>query len=151
MTDKLAQEQETKENESVGSEKVTAARNNRRKLLKGAVALPVVMTLDSAMANVTARTSNMVGELRGTTETELADAALSDNGDLLCFNPVDSVGNANGTVSYDLGDPPMELMPPVNPESNVEQQAAECRRRSGIIISTAAFNSISTTGNDISL
>ncbi len=145
MTDKLAQEQETKEDESVGSEKVASARNNRRKLLKGAVAMPIVMTLNTAMAQQVARTSNMVGALQGTTEAELADAVRSTDGSLACFSVENSVSNDNGSISYDLGEPPMEL--PVNANSTVTEQAAECRTNNGIIVSTTAFNSI--TGGEI--
>ena len=143
MTDKLAQEQETKENESVGSEKVTSARNNRRKLLKGAVALPVVMTLQSGAA--LARTSNLVSAFETTDEAVLAaDAARSSDGSLACFTVVDSE-TQNGTQRYDLGAPPMEQS--VDPDLSLSKQADACRTGGGIIVSTNAFNSI--TGGDI--
>jgi len=134
MTDKLAQEQETKENESVGSEKVTSARNNRRKLLKSVVAVPVVMTLQSGAA--LARTSNMVGLV---TDPNQAAKNLEGNR-VVCLEPDPPKMEQVEAPPYDLGENPSGYLVEAGP--SIEEQTNTCLNGGGIIVSANAFASI---------
>jgi hypothetical protein len=123
----------------------------RRRLLKGSVAIPVIMTLHSGAA--LARTSNLVSK----SET---DIAVDANGDYVCAIPESEAVDGK----YDLGiDPYYEPISPVKeisqvnrlgeanpkpymPESRyrtLEEVAELCDEHRGILISQSAYNSIS--------
>ncbi len=102
----------------------------RRRLLKGAVAIPVIMTLHSGAA--LARTSNLIGEV-GIDD----DVARNEHGDLYCLN---HEGQPDGS-KYDLGENPTATL--VDRDLELADQADECKKRGGIMVSSTAFNSIS--------
>ncbi len=136
MTDKLAQELEIKENESVGSdsEKVTSARNHRRKLLKSVVAVPVVMTLQSGAA--LARTSNLIGTVA---DPNLAARNLEGTR-VVCLDPDPSKIEQTDAPPYDLGESPSGYLVEAGP--SIKDQADTCLNGGGIIVSADAFASI---------
>lgn len=139
MTDKLEQEQE-KQKESGDSAGAASSRSNRRKLLKGVVAVPVVMTLQSGAA--LARTSNLIG-----TAQDLSQAAKQDAGSgeqLVCLEPDLSLDQSSAPP-YDLGENPTGHLEPNVKDGqplSLEDQAGNCKTGGGIIVSTTAFASI---------
>ncbi len=119
--------------------------NKRRRLIKGAVAIPVIMTLQSGAA--LARTSNLVGPLEGDIPDDSAHVATLDLGDgkrIVCAHPDDSE-DQSGAPPYDLGNAPMGHLEP-NFDSNgnslsLNDQANSCRGGGGLVISATAFSS----------
>ncbi|SEM87034.1 hypothetical protein [Nitrosomonas marina] len=130
-------------------------KRNRRKLLKGTVAVPVVMTLYSGAA--LARTSNITGEA-----DSIENAVFKDtiNGpQLLCVFP-DPMQTQIPGGPYDLGQFPQATLiqePKIDLTASAEtvltskmQQLEECHARGGIMISAVAYTSImSKTGINI--
>ncbi len=113
------------------------SKSKRRRLLKSAVAIPVIMTLHSGAA--LARTSNLVGP-----HPDLDTAAKTANGDLICVVPgSDSAVLENGTV--DIGSDATAIVH--NPPSSLNGQAAQCNNAGGILVSANAWNSIAVNGN----
>ena len=130
----------------------TAEQQKRRMLLKGTVALPVIMTLHSGAA--LARTSNLIGT--AAPGDDIAKQNLSDGrGDrVVCMhpNPPKSDQELQGNA------PPYDLGP--NPSGHLEQnsyietngdtqmlsdfeQAVNCQTKNGgIAVSATAFTSI---------
>jgi hypothetical protein len=127
----------------------------RRRLLKGSVAIPVIMTLHSGAA--LARTSNLVSKAE-------TDIAVDANGDYVCAIPESEAVDGK----YDLGIAPYyEPISPVEQDSQVntlvandkdympnrtldmpnrtlEEVAEFCEtEHGGILISQSAYNSIS--------
>lgn len=118
-----------------------SSQHKRRRLLKGTVALPVIMTLYSGAA--LARTSNLVGE------ADSVDSAVKINdgtGDrLLCVLKDTSQEQITGGP-YDLGLTPMGYYEN-NLDSqgqfiNLNDQLTHCHQGGGIMISATAFASI---------
>jgi len=114
------------------------SRNKRRRLLKGVVALPVIMTLHSGAA--LARTSNMVGD-----SPSSGDAQIDMEGRLLCAHPDPTETQVVGGP-YDLGMTPSGHYEPHMDINNVpislDDQAINCRAGGGVVISGIAFTSI---------
>lgn len=147
MTDKLEQEQETKQAKPELSKQANSARNNRRKLLKGAVAVPIVMTLQSGAA--LARTSNLIG-----TVVDSGDAAVRDvgNGDqVVCLLPDYENQDQTNAPPFDLGEFPQGRLEHNKDESgdaiSISQQANNCTNNNGIIVSAGSFASIESDIN----
>jgi len=119
--------------------------NKRRRLIKGAVAIPVIMTLQSGAA--LARTSNLVGTLDGEIPEGSEHVATKDLGNgkrIVCAHP-DSFEDQSGAPPYDLGNAPMGHLEP-NFDSNgnalsLNEQANNCRGGGGLVISATAFSS----------
>ncbi|SER31206.1 hypothetical protein SAMN05421690_101844 [Nitrosomonas sp. Nm51] len=124
-------------------------KHKRRKLLKGAVAVPVVMTLYSGAA--LARTSNITGEA-----DSIENAVFKDtpNGpQLLCVFP-DPMQTQIPGGPYDLGPLPQATLiqePKIDLTASADtvltskmQQLEACHTRGGIMISAAAYTSIMT-------
>lgn len=119
--------------------------NKRRRLIKGAVAIPVIMTLQSGAA--LARTSNLVGPLEGDIADDSVHVATRDtvNGrQIVCAHP-DDFEDQSGAPPYDLGNAPMGHLEP-NFDSNgnaisLNDQANNCRGGGGLVISATAFSS----------
>jgi hypothetical protein len=126
----------------------------RRRLLKGSVAIPVIMTLHSGAA--LARTSNLVSE----TKTTLEEIAVDNEGNYVCAI---SDGEEAVDGKYDLGlTPNYEPISPVKHVSQVntlgevnskdhmpdsqyrtlEEVAELCDGHGGILVSQSAYNSI---------
>lgn len=123
------------------------SKRNRRKLLKGAAALPVIMTLHSGSA--LARTSNLVGQ--ADPADELAKMNLNDNrGErVICLHPDPSKSEQelNGSAPpYDLGNTPTghleHSLDSSNQPINELEQVANCQNHGGIVISASAYTSI---------
>ncbi|MCB1947562.1 hypothetical protein [Nitrosomonas sp.] len=130
-------------------------KHKRRKLLKGAVAVPVVMTLYSGAA--LARTSNITGEADSIENAVFKDT--SNGPQLLCVFP-DPMQTQIPGGPYDLGPLPQATLiqtPPIDLTASAEtiltskmQQLEECHARGGIMISAVAYTSImSKTGINI--
>ena len=78
--------------------------SSRRRLLKGTMAIPVIMTLHSGAA--LARTSNLVG-----TTQDINSAMKDPSGDLYCVHP-SSDGDAS-SIPVDLGTSPTATINPI--------------------------------------
>ncbi|SEO13145.1 hypothetical protein SAMN05216404_11225 [Nitrosospira multiformis] len=116
---------------------------SRRRLLKGTVAVPIIMTLHSGAA--LARTSNLVGP------TEDINSAMKENGDLYCVHP-SSDGSAN-TIPVDLGTSPTATINPItdaNGAPDLQAQATACRNGGGILVSATAWSSVGPKLSSIS-
>lgn len=115
--------------------------NKRRRLLKGTVALPVIMTLYSGAA--LARTSNLVGEADSVDSAVKIDEGTGDR--LLCVVK-DSAQEQIRGGPYDLGPTPMGYYENNLDDQghfiNLNRQLSHCHREGGIMISAAAFASI---------
>ncbi len=148
MTEERSQEQE-RINASQ-STLTTPDKNThkRRKLLKGAVALPVIMTLYSGAA--LARTSNITGEADSIENAVFKDTV--DGPQLLCVYPDIQQQQIPGGP-YDLGPYPQGVLiqqPQINPSTDTAetvmtkklQQLEDCHARGGIMISAVAYTSI---------
>ncbi len=130
--------------------------NKRRRLLKGTMAIPVILTLHSGAA--LARSSNLVGAV-----TKKSDAAKID-GNIICVRPgdFDSTADLSG-VPADIGETPyatynssltkvkMRDGQPVLDANNNEimvpdrkAQKADCLSKPGIMVSATAWTSIAT-------
>jgi len=129
------------------------SKRQRRRLIKSAAALPVVLTLHSGAAM--ARSSNIMGEALSVETAVFVDP---DSPKLLCVLPEGQLD----TGAYDLGDPMVDPVlitePPINPKKNYDkvvlpnmnEQLANCKKRqhpitgvNGIMISAnAAFTSL---------
>ena len=127
----------------------------RRKLLKGAASLPVIMTLYSGAA--LARTSNITGAADSIENAVFLDTV--DGPQLLCVFP-DPFQEQIPGGPYDLGTMPEATLiqdPKINVNANADtimtkklQQLEACQARGGIMISAAAYTSImSKTGINI--
>lgn len=132
------------ESDSNMHEDTDAEKQKRRKLLKGAAALPVVMTLYSGAA--LARTSNITGEATSVLEAVFVDTI--DGPQLLCVFPQQKLDNG----AYDLGDTPHYALisdPKIQLHASEQvimekkmQQLENCHLMGGIMISGTAFTSI---------
>ena len=112
-------------------------KKNRRRLLKCAVAVPVVMTLHSGAA-LAARTSNYVPA-----EQFLDQAVKMKNNDgdqLLCVHPDPNMTHMLGDQRYDVGDPAMASLGKSG--DPMDMQAENCQNVGGIMISATAYSSI---------
>ena len=110
--------------------------SSRRRLLKGTVAIPVIMTLHSGAA--LARTSNLVGPTE-----DINSAAKDENQDLYCVHP-SSDGNAD-TIPVDLGTSPTATVHPINDANgapDLQAQATACKNEGGILVSATAWSSV---------
>ena len=131
-------------------------KNNRRKLLKGTIAIPVIMTLHSGAA--LARSSNLVGAV-----TRKKDAAKID-GNIICVRPgdFDSTADLNGDPA-DIGETPYATYnssltkvkkrngedvldannnPIMVPDKKAQKE--DCLSKPGIMVSATAWTSIAT-------
>lgn len=118
--------------------------SSRRRLLKGTVAIPVIMTLHSGAA--LARTSNLVGPTQ-----DINSAMKDENGDLYCVHP-SSDGNAD-TIPVDLGTSPTATANPINDAngvSDLQAQATACENGGGILVSATAWSSVGPKLSSIS-
>jgi hypothetical protein len=110
--------------------------SSRRRLLKGTMAIPVIMTLHSGAA--LARTSNLVGP------TQDINSAMKDgNGDLYCIHPSGD-GDAS-SVPVDLGTSPTATINPIKDSKghpDLQAQAAACDTGQGILVSATAWSSV---------
>lgn len=118
-----------------------SSQHKRRRLLKGTVALPVIMTLYSGAA--LARTSNLVGEADSVDSAVKIDEGTGDR--LLCVLKDPNQEQIRGGP-YDLGPTPMGYYEN-NLDSqghfiNLNRQLSHCHREGGIMISATAFASI---------
>lgn len=103
----------------------------RRKLLKGTVAVPIIMTLHSGAA--LARTSNLVGAVESGEAAKIGD-------EFVCVLPPIEEGNPDlETGKYDLGDEPTAIL---------VSEAEECTggENRGILISANALASLQGRG-----
>ena len=110
--------------------------SSRRRLLKGTVAIPVIMTLHSGAA--LARTSNLVGQTLDT-----ANAVKDANGDLYCVFPTDA--NAVNTNPIDLGESPnvaTNHLTDTTGATDLKAEADACHNGGGIMLSATAWSSI---------
>ena len=117
--------------------------SSRRRLLKGTMAIPVIMTLHSGAA--LARTSNLVGP------TQDVNTAAKSGEDLYCVHP-SSDGDVS-SVPVDLGTSPTATINPIrdsqgNPD--LQAQAAACDTGQGILVSATAWNSVQPKLSSIS-
>jgi hypothetical protein len=119
--------------------------SSRRRLLKGTVAIPVIMTLHSGAA--LARTSNLVGPTQ-----DVNNAAKDSNGDLYCVHP-GSDGNAS-TIPVDLGTSPSATINPIKGKDgktpDLQAQATACETGQGILVSATVWGSVQPKLSSIS-
>lgn len=111
--------------------------DSRRRLLKGTLAIPVIMTLHSGAA--LARTSNLVGAIQDT-----ASAVKDENGDLRCIHPGADGGDSRMNP-VDLGEEPfitVDQTQNADGSPDLEAQAELCQNNGGILVSATAWNSI---------
>jgi len=130
--------------------------SKRRRLLKGTMAIPVIMTLHSGAA--LARSSNLVGAI-----TNKKDAAKID-GNIICVRPGDFDSTADLTgdpadigetpyATYDStltrvkmrdGQPVLDANnnPIMVPDKKAQKEA--CHSKPGIMVSATAWTSIAT-------
>ncbi|MDN5934810.1 MAG: hypothetical protein L0H75_01380 [Nitrosospira sp.] len=111
--------------------------HGRRRLLKGTVAIPVIMTLHSGA--VLARTSNLVGAINDT-----ASAVKDKEGDLLCIHP-GSGGSDPRINPVDLGEGAFadaDKTQNADGTPDLEAQAVACQNAGGIMVSATAWSSI---------
>ncbi len=119
--------------------------HTRRKLLKGAATIPVVMTLYSGAA--LARTSNITGEAANIDTAVFMDT--SNGPQLLCVFPDAAQQQISGDT-YDLGAAPQATLiqdPKINPiaasaDKKKLEQLDACHAQGGIMISAVAYSSI---------
>ncbi|MCC6917184.1 hypothetical protein [Nitrosomonas sp.] len=111
-----------------GEQVAAAPQPARRRLLKSTVAIPVIMTLHSGAA--LARSSNLVGAVD-------AGNAHQVDGKYVCVNGATPV--ENGSSTYDLGEPPVATL-------SLEDSSENCLNNGGILISSAAYTSLSGKG-----
>ena len=119
--------------------------SSRRRLLKGTIAIPVIMTLHSGAA--LARTSNLVGP------TQDINSAMKDpSGDLYCVHP-SSDGDAS-TIPVDLGTSPTATINPIKGADgktpDLQAQATACDTGQGILVSATAWGSVQPKLSSIS-
>ncbi|MCH9638432.1 MAG: hypothetical protein K0U40_02955 [Betaproteobacteria bacterium] len=137
MTDKKEHKQAQIEQQlALKASEDSLSKNKRRRLLKGAVALPVIMTLHSGAA--LARTSNMIGD------APAVDAQVDMEGRLLCAHPDPTQPQIAGGP-YDLGMMPSghyEKQIDGNGPISLDNQAINCRAGGGVVISGVAYTSI---------
>jgi hypothetical protein len=131
--------------EQTGEQAGDLPESSRRRLLKGTVAIPVIMTLHSGAA--LARTSNLVGPTQ-----DVNNAAKDSNGDLYCVHP-GSDGNAN-TIPVDLGTSPSATINPIKGKDgktpDLQAQATACQTGQGILVSATAWGSVQPKLSSIS-
>jgi hypothetical protein len=109
--------------------------SSRRRLLKGTMAIPVIMTLHSGAA--LARTSNLVGPTLDT-----ATAVKDGNGDLYCVFPTDGAASGN---PVDLGVSPTVTTNHLTDATgaiDLKAEADACHNGGGIMLSATAWASI---------
>ena len=143
MSEKQSNKQES-EPLSLKEQAGNLPESSRRRLLKGTVAIPVIMTLHSGAA--LARTSNLVGPTQ-----DINSAVKDESGDLYCVHP-SSDGNAD-TIPVDLGTSPTVTVNPINNASGVsdlQAQATACENGGGILVSATAWSSIGPKLSSIS-
>ena len=120
--------------------------SSRRRLLKGTVAIPIIMTLHSGAA--LARTSNLVGP------TEDINSAMKEDGtgDLYCvYSSSDDAYTGTGPV--DLGNSPTATVYPINDANgapDLQAQATRCKSEGGILVSATAWSSVGPKLSSIS-
>lgn len=110
--------------------------SSRRRLLKGTMAIPIIMTLHSGAA--LARTSNLVGQTLDT-----ATAVKDGNGDLYCVFPTDAAASAVNPV--DLGVSPAVTtnhLTDATGGTDLKAEADACHKGGGIMLSATAWTSI---------
>ena len=122
--------------------------SSRRRLLKGTVAIPVIMTLHSGAA--LARTSNLVGPTQDINSAMKTEPAAG--GDLYCVHP-SSDGNAS-TIPVDLGTSPTATINPIKGADgktpDLQAQATACDTGQGILVSATAWGSVQPKLSSIS-
>ncbi|ODT83896.1 MAG: hypothetical protein ABS69_04215 [Nitrosomonadales bacterium SCN 54-20] len=135
MSEKQSNKQES-EPLSLKEQAGNLSESSRRRLLKGTVAIPIIMTLHSGAA--LARTSNLVGPTE-----DINSAKKDETGDLYCVHP-SSDGNAN-TIPVDLGTSPTATVNQIrgaNGLPDLQAQAAACQNGGGILVSATAWGSV---------
>lgn len=135
MSEKQSQKQQS-EPLSLKEQAGNLPGTSRRRLLKGTVAIPIIMTLHSGAA--LARTSNLVGPTQ-----DINIAMKNADGDLYCVHP-SSDGNAS-TIPVDLGTSPTATANPINDASggpDLQAQATACQNGGGILVSATAWGSV---------
>ena len=120
--------------------------SSRRRLLKGTMAIPVIMTLHSGAA--LARTSNLVGP----TQDINSAAKVDPGGDLYCVHP-GSDGDIS-TIPVDLGTSPTATVNPIKAADgrtpDLQAQATACQNGDGIMVSATAWTSVQPKLSSIS-
>lgn len=144
MSEKQSNKQESEPlslKEQVGN----LSESSRRRLLKGTVAIPIIMTLHSGAA--LARTSNLVGPTE-----DINSAKKDETGDLYCVHP-SSDGNAS-TIPVDLGNSPTATVYPIRGADgktpDLQAQATRCKSEGGILVSATAWSSVGPKLSSIS-
>lgn len=126
--------------------------NKRRRLLKGAVAIPVIMTLNSGAA--LAASSNLVGPVdmshAVTSPRTITDTTTGEvvSGDIICVKKgTKSSTLPNGTV--DVGDDAYAEVNKItkkdatdNDVPDLDEQAMQCLNNDGIMVSSGAWDSL---------
>lgn len=110
-----------------------ASKNNRRRLVKCAVAVPIVMTLHSGVA-LAARSSNSVPA------EKILDDAVKIGDQLLCVHPDTQMTQLSGADRIDVGDPPIASLGTSG--EPLEKQEKKCHKVGGIMISGTSYSSI---------
>jgi hypothetical protein len=146
MSEKQSNKQES-EPLSLKEQAGNLPESSRRRLLKGTVAIPIIMTLHSGAA--LARTSNLVGP------TEDVNSAQKDeNGDLYCVHPSSDVEAYTGTGPVDLGASPTATVHPITGADgktpDLQAQAIACKNEGGILVSATAWSSVGPKLSSIS-
>ncbi|WP_107762196.1 hypothetical protein [Nitrosospira multiformis] len=135
MSEKQSNKQES-EPLSLKEQAGNLPESSRRRLLKGTVAIPIIMTLRSGAA--LARTSNLVGPTE-----DINSAQKDENGDLYCVHPSSEAYTGTGPV--DLGASPTATVNPINDANGVtdlQAQATACQNGGGVLISATAWSSV---------
>jgi hypothetical protein len=114
----------------------------RRRLLKGSVAIPVIMTLHSGAA--LARTSNLASGV------DVGEAFTIKNDlnqeQIVCAHP-DENQDQSDAPPYDFGDVPTATLG--DGSLTLNQQAEICQNNGGIMISATAASSLAAKGGMI--
>ena len=138
MTEEQLNKQTEQQEMKVSADK--PPENKRRRLIKGAVAVPVIMTLHSGAA--LARSSNMVGAV-DVSQAKTIDGV--DGKQIVCVKGAEDLGNDQ----HDLGDPvaaTAELEEYIqrgqNEAESLRLQGESCNGAQGIMISATAWTSI---------
>ncbi len=122
----------------IGNQTKIAPQLARRRLLKGTVAIPVIMTLHSGAA--LARSSNLVGVAESVDEAAKLQNELGQEQIVCVYPDPDAEHNHTSAPPYDLGEVPTVSLGDGSQE--LLDQAAICQGDGGILISATAFTSL---------
>lgn len=110
----------------------------RRRLLKGSVAIPVIMTLHSGAA--LARTSNLVNPVHNVNEAATMAVDEVSEQQIVCAVP-DETQDQSGAPPYDLGEVPTGFLVDIPEDGTTDPCGLH-----GIMISAATLTSLAPLG-----